>query len=262
MSERTTYARRMPKIYGNLQPKKHVNSAQVSAWFVYLVITCGSAVLILYALFFGPLFKIKNVEVEGTQFSSSEAARASIMIGSNIWLLQNGKVAQTIMQDPSVLSVQVFRGLPATIRLRITERPPALLWTSGDTVSLVDDQGQVFKQVPTGAFTNQNIPLVHDDQALLVADSQLLLSPTFVSFVQQTSKELAVALPTMPISTMSVNRTTYALEVALKGGPTLEFSALSPADVQVRNAVALIASHKVPVTSRIDLRVDRWAYVR
>lgn len=262
MPDRTTYARRMPKIYGNLQPKKQVKVAQVSAWFVYLVITCGSAVLILYTLFFGPLFKIKNVEVEGTQFSSRETARASILIGSNIWLLKNEKVAQAIMVDPSVLSVQVFRGLPATIRLNITERPPALLWTSGDTVSLVDDQGQVFKQVPSGVFSNQNIPSVHDDQGLFVADSQSLVSPTFVSFVQRVSKELEVALPSLPVTTMSVNRTTYALQVALKGGPTLVFSALSPASVQVRNAAALITSHKVAATSRIDLRVDRWAYVR
>ena len=262
MPDRTTYARRMPKIYGNLQPKKQVSTAKAFGWLVYLVITVGSAALILYALFFSSLFTIKHIEVRGVRFSSLAEIQASVPLGRNIWLLSSGNVAQSIMHDPTILSAQLLRGLPGTVRITITERTPSLLWVSGNTTSLVDSEGQVFKQLPSNTVVPADIPQVHDSQSLPVYDGQALLSPSFVKFVMTTSSELAAALPSMPVAGMSVSRTTYVLDVALKDGPTLSFSALSPADVQVRNAASLILTKKIASTAHIDLRVDRWAYVR
>jgi hypothetical protein len=268
MASARRYVRQMPQIYGNLQPQPKRGLRWVAV-FLRFFFVFGSAALLLYAIFFGPAFRINYVTVSGAEFSSAADAQAQVAIGSNIWLLSSAFVKAEILKSPAVESVEVLRGVPHTVRIEITEKRPALLWQTGSQLVLLDSTGTVFGYLPASSLAtdprlvslSRNVPLVVDEKGLPFAIGQPLVSPTFITFVDQAAQDVQTRLPQLTLDHFAVSDSTYDVTLYAKQGLQVRLSALGDPGVETSNLGVLLSKDKLPLTSKIDLRVDRWAYV-
>ncbi|MDQ3766294.1 MAG: FtsQ-type POTRA domain-containing protein [Actinomycetota bacterium] len=122
---------------------------------------CFAALVILgacaWAAFFSPLLKVRSVEVVGaTQTEPQAVIGASAVSGAdNLLLLATSEVARRIERLAWVKSAEVERILPGTVRVRISERKPALVTALGGIHWIVDAQGHVLS-----AQNDDDLPVI------------------------------------------------------------------------------------------------------
>jgi hypothetical protein len=75
-------------------------------------------------------------------------------------------------------------------------------------------------------------------------------------------KEVIQSVPGVRVDHFEVGATTYDVTMVLHGGLQVFFNSLGDAGVQSRNLARLARDGKLTNATRVDLRVDRWAYVR
>ena len=263
------YVRQMPKIYGNLQKPPR----DFSAFWAFLrsLFWLSLIGLIVYVIWFSDYFKIEKVEVEGTRFVSADNIKKMVPYGSNILFFSSEDLSNKILQDQALESVGVFRGLPSSLKIVIKERQPALIWNSGDYATILDDQGAAFAQysragLPTedtemGKYLKQ-VPRLYDTKAVPVSLGSKVTNKDFVSFIQNVQERMASLLPQVTIDHYEISDTTYDLTMIAKQGLQVQLNSLGEAGPQIRNLTRLIHQGKATLTSKVDLRVDRWAYVQ
>ena len=264
------YVRQMPKMYGNLhKPKK-----DWSGWWRTLkkivLYTLGLAAV--YVIFFGPVFRVRKVEVQGAEISDNDQLISAVPLGSSLWFLPKQTILQNIAaKNPAVTNVSILRGIPDSVRLVVTERQPELSWVSTGKTYLIDSRGIPFSDVttlaadPNSALSKKltSLPKVIDTQNIPVTVGTQSLGLTFVDFTGALPALLQQYLPSVQIDHAEVAVTTYDLTVFMKSGMQVIFNTLGDAGVQVRNLTRLVTQNDANIaTSHVDLRIDRWAYVR
>lgn len=259
----------MPKIYGNVeQPRR--SFAGVGRFFKMLLwVLLGAGAI--YALFFGPFFRIRTVEVEGATLTSGDQFAKLVPKGDSLWTFPESDIIKQVMANPLVLSVGVFRGIPSTVKLVLQERKPELAWHSGTSVVLLDADGYAFQSfaqdnlpalsTPAGKAIAA-IPHIYDTKSVPVSLNTQVASSTFVQFVTSTKEQLTTDLPTLNFDRIEITDTTYDVAFITKEGMHVLMNSAGDAGVQVRNLTRLVHQQKVAFNSQVDLRIDRWAYVR
>lgn len=263
------YVRQMPKIYGNVQRPRR----SFSGLFSVLKSLAGLLVIVGlgYLFFYGPIFRVRAVQVEGTALTSSERVSNLVQRNQSMWTVPESTITQATLQDPLVLSVGIYRSIPSTLRIIVQEKEPAIAWHTGETVVLLDSDGYAFAEftpktlpaadTPAGQKIGA-IPHVYDVKALPVGLNNHVASSIFVNFLTEAKKQFAEHLPDLEITHMEIADTTYDLTVTTKQGMKIHMNSLADAGVQVRNLTRLIHQKKVTANGQVDLRIDRWAYVR
>lgn len=100
----------------------------------------------LFEFFNGDAFYVFSLDVTGTQFlPKTEVARASGIVGYNIFFIDAKQVEQTLEKMPEISSAHVTTGLPNQASIEVVERTPTLTWLRGNEVYWVDDSGFVFR---------------------------------------------------------------------------------------------------------------------
>ena len=260
-STRQSYVRQMPKIYGNLQkPRRNwggfFRMVRNLAWTAVVV---G----VIYAVFASPFFSIKSVQVQGAVFAPSDQIKSLVVTGKNIWLISPRTISNDVLRYPSVQSAVVQRGLPDSVRIVIQEKPAAMLWISGNSGYVLDDNGAAFVQFDrTNLPSLSGIPRVYDVKAVPVKLGQQVASDSFIQFINNMQHQMATLLPDVTIDHIEVAETTYDVTVYAKQGLKVQLNSLADAGVQIRNLDRLIQQKDAALTSSVDLRVDRWAYVK
>ena len=251
-----TYVRRMPKIYGNLQPRRR-SFAGVGR-FLRNVIWLFAVAAAVYAVGWSPLFRIHHVAVEGMHLGSQAQIQAMAPAGKNIFLVSTSRLANQIEQDPIVQSVAITRGLPDTLRIVVQEKKPALIWQSGSTSYLVDDQGVAFM---TSNTNDPTLARVIDTKGLPVKLGQQIVSLTFLQFVDALPGQLAKEAPQVQPDHYELSDTTYDLTLVTKSGMHVLFNTLGDVGVPARNLKRLMSQETIAPNAQIDLRINNWAYV-
>lgn len=98
-----------------------------------------------WVAFFSPLLAIKEVKLSGAEHTTAaDVARVVDLDSStNLLLLKTDEVAAAVKTLPWVKSVSVDRKLPGTVRLRVTERRPAMAVAIGEERFLIDRRARV-----------------------------------------------------------------------------------------------------------------------
>jgi hypothetical protein len=270
MTKNRKQTRQMPKIYGNLEKPRR----SFGGLFHWLrnVVSIGVLLGALYIVFVSSWFQVSKVEVQGTVFTSASEIEAMVPQGGNIWLFPREQVKQRVSIDSRIESVAVLRGLPHKVKVVVKERQPIVLWTTGSTVAVVGEDGRVFQKYELATLPGADTPLgatlavlpnVVDSRALPAQVGQQVVSPVFTSFVASAKNELATNLPDLQIDHMEIADTTFDVTFIFKQGMRVYMSTLADPGVQSRNLARLIQQNKVnPASSQVDLRIDRWAYVK
>ncbi len=118
--------------------------------------------------FFSELFHLSHIEVQGTHDVTRQQviSHAQLTVGTPIWMLSPGAVAESVMGLHEVKAVWVDIRLPGTVDIRVEERQPAYLVGSDKARDyyLVDDQGVVLRH----AILPSNLPRVMVSEPLAV----------------------------------------------------------------------------------------------
>ena len=264
---RTKYVRQMPRIYGNLQPKRREYFAFLRCLPLFFWSLVGIG--LVYGVLFSGFFSVKHVEVEGAVLSDADQIRSTVPLGSSLWFISKKQIADRVSDDPAVDGVAVLRGLPDSVKIVVSEKKPAMVWQSGPTYYVLDADGVPFlsySALPDAATpigkTLASVPLVRDDKALPVRIGRQPAGGSFVTFVAATQAQVKKLLPTVQVLRFEVSDTTYDVTMFTKQGMEVQFNSLGDAGVQSRNLARLVQQNKANLaSSMVDLRVDRWAYV-
>jgi cell division protein FtsQ len=101
-------------------------------------------------------FEVKNVLVEGREYSDAAALMAIINIdkGDPLFSFNPAEAKDLIEQMVWVKSARVERRLPDTIFIGIQERMPLALWQKDKQLSLIDEEGKVITTENLDRFKN------------------------------------------------------------------------------------------------------------
>jgi cell division protein FtsQ len=100
----------------------------------------------VYFLWNAPFFQVAEVKISGLQsVTAVEASAALNVVGEQIFTLNSGELKQKLLTSfPEFEQVTVSVGLPAEVKVSVTERQPVLTWRQGTRTLLVDARGNAY----------------------------------------------------------------------------------------------------------------------
>ena len=110
---------------------------------VFLVLLLIAAVLSV--CLFTPFFHIKNVEVTGNDYISSEQIleAAAVPMETNIFRINKGHIKKSVLTIPEIEKVKIRRILPSKVRLEVSETKPVLLFPYLSGYVVTNEVGRV-----------------------------------------------------------------------------------------------------------------------
>ncbi len=130
-------------------------------------------------------FTVDEILVDGRKYSDSDALLALINVqkGDPIFALNPVDAKEQIERISWVKSVRVERRLPNTVYVALIEREPVALWQEGDSVSVIDAEGNVLTQSNLTAF--KALPMIRGDGAPAKAEALFSALSKFPKFEKQ-----------------------------------------------------------------------------
>ncbi len=122
----------------------------------------------IYGLATTSTFGYSKLVIEGTSIVGDGAVREELELpeGQNLFEITSEPLEARLREIPAVANAEVSVGLPDTVRVRIDERQPLLIWRVGERHWYVDRTGFLFAQVPENRPESAaKLPIVSDDRA-------------------------------------------------------------------------------------------------
>lgn len=128
----------------NTKDIKSKNKRKKIIKVIVLLILIGFSVV--FALL-SPMFNIQNIEVMGNKHISKEEVKSlsGIQINENIFKVNKISVAKNIKQNAYINEVQIYKTLPNTIQIKVTEREPSFMLEYGNGYVYINNQGYMLE---------------------------------------------------------------------------------------------------------------------
>ncbi|WP_061712331.1 cell division protein FtsQ/DivIB [Kocuria palustris] len=116
---------------------------------VRLAVAVLIVVLIVWGVFFSPLFSVRSLQVEGLSLTDQGAAEEALqpLEGKSMTRISSEEVESLLTQFPAVASVDTSASGSGTLRVEVQERIPVAAVEDGDGWQLVDREGAQLEQV-------------------------------------------------------------------------------------------------------------------
>jgi cell division protein FtsQ len=133
-----------PRISRRRKAVEKSRRRRVLGWLVAIVVLAG----LVWGAFFSPLLNVEEIRILGAEHASEPEIRAAAGLpeDQNLLLVSTSSVADKIAQLPWVAEARVDRKLPNTVRIRITERKPAIVLSLDDGRWTLDRRGLVLER--------------------------------------------------------------------------------------------------------------------
>lgn len=204
----------------------------------------------LWTLAHTSIFAVKHLEVSGAKNveRSEVASRAAIGRNANVWLLDTHAIERRVEAIPYVLTARVHRGLPASVRIEVTERKPDGCVRGAEGVALtIDGAARVLER---GCTPGSIVYLPH--AAVDVAPGRYLHDPELAQLQRD-----AHALADSGERLRDFRHDAYGqLEATLAGGIRVRFGGEEDLDRKQRLIGPILASlgTRIAGVTTIDLR--------
>lgn len=116
---------------------------------VRLAVAVLIVVLIVWGVFFSPLFSVRSLQVEGLSLTDQGAAEEALqpLEGKSMTRISSEEVESLLTQFPAVASVDTSASGSGTLRVEVQERIPVAAVEDGDGWQLVDREGTQLEQL-------------------------------------------------------------------------------------------------------------------
>jgi cell division septal protein FtsQ len=244
---------RQPKIYS--PPKEQEKF--VLPKFLKIIIWVVIILAVLFYLFlFSPLFKIRNIQIEGTPTDETRTYLETFK-GGNIFLLKTGPIQQQLVNaNPQFLNINIFKGIPNILRVVFQERTPKIIWKSGDNQYLVDDQGIAYKE----SDAMEVLPQVIDTKAMAVNLPMQVATSNFIDFV--TSAESTVKTDDLKIDHFEIGDTIFQVSAVTNKNIKIIFDTTHSLSDQNDAFQKVYSEHKNDIKEYLDVRVEGVVYYK
>jgi cell division protein FtsQ len=119
-------------------------------WIIFVIILFGAIIWGLNFFYNSDYFKIKNIEVKGTDYYKPEEIRESIknLNGANIFEIDKKKNEDIITNNFSrIKEADLQKIFPDKLVINLSERVPFLVIFYKDNYFLIDDEGVVIEKI-------------------------------------------------------------------------------------------------------------------
>jgi cell division septal protein FtsQ len=101
--------------------------------------------MILFFVMSFPIWRVHNVEVEGSRFVTGEKIKAvaNVPLEESIFLLDLDEIGQRFKSIVQIKKIKIIRSYPGTIKIRVEERQPYSVVMFGSVPTLFDNEGYV-----------------------------------------------------------------------------------------------------------------------
>ncbi|MBI2448599.1 FtsQ-type POTRA domain-containing protein [Candidatus Microgenomates bacterium] len=224
-------AKNLPGQYANAIFGRPYRLIRVS--YLYIGISLILTLIIIYFVLFSSIFQIKKITVSGNQVLLEDDVVSFLkdrnIEKKNIFLLNSSQL-KGILKDyyRRIEDVRVYRVLPSKIKIKISEKPSAIIWRTGESRYLLDMNGFVLGQPEEGT----PMPEVTDLAALPVGDGARVVTRTFIDFVNTVDESLKKRFG-LGVVGYSINQTTFELKTHINSGFYLLFDTLADPSEQL-----------------------------
>ena len=252
-----------PKMYSPINPEKENLKVpnRIGVVIFWLVVIAGLAYLFLFSKY----FKINDFMIQGILSVSEQdvkdktASQTQGRFQSNIFLFNSKALEQQLLSSyPFFTQVQIFKGLPHTLQIKITERRAALVWVTGDQKYFIDENGIVFQ------FNDKNnspdFPVLTDERDSQIKIADKIVTKDFIQFVQKINADFT-AKTQLKINKISIKDNLFDVYVQTDNFAVI-FSTLRSADDQLNDLATVMTTVQNQAKEYIDLRIEGKIYYK
>jgi len=251
---------RQPKIYATTPREKKY---YLSRRFVLIVVLCIISVLLIWFLFFSSYFKIKKIIISGSLNPEVEA-EINRFQGKNILLFRTAKVEKNLAQkQTSIASLEIYKGIPDILKVKVNVRIPKIAWQSGDKTYLIDKKGVVFELGQGTAVTERGepIPTIVDTKEVSLELGRQIVTEYFVKFILDLTKDFSAKIGAN-IQAIKIGETTFQIEVETDQGWRVYLDTTRDLNNQLTALRKILDQYRDQIHEYVDLRVEGRAYYK
>lgn len=166
------------------------------------------AALVVWTVWFSPLFVVSQVEVRGVSGTAAGqvAQAAQVPTGQPLARVDLEGAGHRVLASPLYASAEVARRWPRTIIITVTPRQPVIAVRDGSGVKLVDKDGVAYDTVPTAP---SGVPVVNASGAAGTSTSPAALRVA-VSMMAALPSDLRARVSGVTVS--SANLVSFSIE--------------------------------------------------
>lgn len=215
---------------------------------------------IIWFFLFSSFFTVNNIEISGTQLVAKKAIIDILPKGENIFLYPvKEKNREILSHYPEISSTAIFRGLPNSIKIEITEYSPSVLWKRNITCGFVNENG-IFYYLLKEELTDFQLPLVIENIPSQLKVKDQVATASFITFVKEV-KEGFFDLPQITFDHVELGVNNFDIVIKTKENIDILMSTDEDLNRQLFYLKEILEKRRDKVTKKIDVRIPRWGYV-
>lgn len=160
---------------------------------VRLAVAVLIVVLIVWGVFFSPLFSVRSLQVEGLSLTDQGAAEEALqpLEGKSMTRISSEEVESLLTQFPAIASVDTSASGSGTLRVEVQERIPVAAVEDGDGWQLVDREGTQLEQVTDSEQIQ--VPVIADGTDVLGSEDWDTVSSVLASLPSSLLEQVQTA---------------------------------------------------------------------
>lgn len=226
--------------------------------FLRLLIPAAILGVLIWWLFFSSFFKVKEIMVEG-EVSDVMRSKIESLRGRNIFFLKSHRVEEELVADqPKIEKIEILRGLPDTLKVKVSARQSGLVWQTGDNYYFIDESGVVYAKrasLPSDA----DLIIVRDVNNVEVNEGQAVVTDQFVNSIIEAKKRIP-QMTKFKVKSFEVDESVNNFTVILDNGPKILMSSASDLDNQLSAIEQVLGKEPDKIKQHLDVRVEGKAY--
>ena len=171
---------------------------------IFYILLIGFVAVSIYALFFSSYLQITNITVSGTQELKSQDIRELIessaqgnflkFIPKNNFLFFSQRRIENLLENnfKKIRSVMVIKKFPDSISINIDERKAVMVWCSGESCFLIDENGAAYSSADFNSpeIVQNNLIRINDLSGRVFVIGEKITDTSYEQYVLSISEAL------------------------------------------------------------------------
>lgn len=215
---------------------------------------------IIWFFLLSSFFVVKNTEIASTKLVVEMEIKNILPKGENIFLYPVKEKSKEILKlFPEISSTSIFRGLPNSIKVEITEYTPSVLWQRNNISGFVNENG-IFYHLLREDPKDTRLPLVVENIPNQLKIKDQVATTSFIAFVKKV-KEGFIDLPTITFDHVELGVNSFDIVIKTRENIDILMSTDEDLDRQMFYLRTILEKRRDKVTKKIDVRIPRWGYI-
>ncbi len=240
----------------------------IPRWVFPLALLLAGILFVIWFFTSAPWLKVRYINIDG-QPTEQTKAEIQKLRGQNILWLSFTRPERVITHNqPVIKEIEILRGIPDTLRVKLIERQAAMIWQSNDHWYTLDPSGFVFREQQLnkksdGSFDypGTDLPVVVDTKNLPVSIGQSPARPTFINFIRSLKERLPKEFNLRMVRT-EISETTFSITVITDAGWNILFDTTRTLDAQLHTLAKVLEAKRPDIHEYVDIRVRGWVYYK